>query len=108
MDCYCHLRNVQDRLAMFLSLSEYFGRPGLTLGDLIDTGHISMEELRLHCRQNVPLRSTTFVYPVSSVWPMGYAWSSFIAQNCMLAVCPAAMLTDEKCLSVDLPLAKSV
>ena len=49
MDCNCNLRNVQDRLAKFLSLSEYFGRPGLTLGDLIDTGHISMEELRLHC-----------------------------------------------------------
>ena len=67
-----------------------------------------MDELGLHCHQNVPLRSTTFVYPVSSVWPMGYAWSSFIAQNCMLAVCRAAMLTDEKCLSVDLPLPKSV
>ena len=85
---------------------KYFGRPGLTLGDLIDTGHISMAELAPHCHKNVPLRPTTLVYPVSKMWPMVYSWSSFIAQNCMLTVCRAAMLTNEKCLSVDLPLPK--
>ena len=95
------MRHCLTNLAMFLSISEYIsGRPGLTLGDLIDTGHISIAELGLHCHEDVPLRSTTFVYPVSRVWPMGYSWSSFIAQNCMLAVCRAAMLTDEKCLSL--------
>ena len=100
------VRHCLTSLAMFLSLSEFFfGRPALTLGDLMDTGPISMAELG-HCHKSVPLRSSTFVYPVSKVWPMGYSWSSFIAQNCMLAVCRAAMLTNEKCLSVDLPLAK--
>ena len=52
------------------------------------------------------MRSTTFVYLVSKVWPMGYSWSSIMAQNCMLAICRGAMLTNEKCLSVDLPLPK--
>ena len=88
------------------SLRKYFGRPGLTLGDLIDTGHISMAELAPHSHKNVPLRPTTFVYLVSRVRPMGNSWSTFIARNCMLAVCRAAMLTNDKCLSVDLPLPK--
>ena len=43
---------------------KYFGRPGQTLGDLIDTEQISMAELGLHCHEDVPLRSTTFVYPL--------------------------------------------
>ena len=65
------------------SLRIFFRAPALTLGDLIDPGPISMAELG-HCHKSVPLRSSTFVYPVSKVWPMGYSWSSFIAQNCSL------------------------
>ena len=46
------VRHCLTSLAMFLSLSEkFFGRPGLTLGDLIDTGHINLAALGLHCHK---------------------------------------------------------
>ena len=67
-----------------------------------------MHELSHPCPPKLPLQDTTFVDPVSKVWPMGYAWSSFLAQSCMLAVCHAAGLTDKICMSTDLPLPKSV
>ena len=64
---------------------------------------LSMEELGLHCHQNVPLRSTTFVYLVLSVCG---PWAMHGPASSLKTACRAAMLTDEKCLSVDLLLAK--
>ena len=39
------------------------------------------------------------VFPVSRVWPMGYSWSSFVAQSVMLDVCRQAGLDSSKILA---------
>ena len=75
---------------------------------LLTHEHMSRQELARHCPLSLPLRNTTFVYPVSKVWPMGYAWSGFVAQSCMFAVCRAAGLTERIFFSTDLPLPNCV
>ncbi|CAE6932940.1 PDE9A [Symbiodinium sp. CCMP2592] len=40
-------------------------------------------------------------YPVSRVWPMGFSWSSFVAQEELLGLCNDAQLTEQQVLSCD-------
>ena len=97
---------LSDQLGnVLVSLRKYFGRPSLTLGDLIDTGHISMAELAPHCHKNVPLRPTTFVYPCVT----GVAYGPITAHFSLLRIAclrfvERQCITSEKCLSVSLPL----
>ena len=42
------------------------------------------------------------LWPVCTTWPMGFAWSSFIAQSQLLGVCTASGLTTERMLADDL------
>ena len=44
----------------------------------------------------------SFLYPRSRVWPMGFSWSSFIAQSKMLDVCRTAGLGEDRMLALDL------
>ena len=50
----------------------------------------------------------TLMYPASLVWPMGFSWSSFIAQSAMLDVCRCAGLTEDLVLCDTLPAPRSL
>ena len=43
------------------------------------------------------------VFPISAVFPMGFSWSSFVAQSCMLEVCTYAGLREDRILADDVP-----
>ena len=43
------------------------------------------------------------IYPVSCCWPMGFSWSSFIAQSHLLACCRAAGLSESMALADNRP-----
>ena len=43
------------------------------------------------------------LFPVSCTWPMGFAWSSFIAQEFLLDTCRCAELSESQIMSCDCP-----
>ena len=66
-----------------------------------------MAELGLHCHKNVLLRSTYVrVFGVKGVTHGPCMVHFHLPRTACLPLCPAAMLTDETCLGVDLPLPK--
>ena len=78
------------------SLQPYFGRPPVTLQELMRTSGCNAEEL-LPYIVDLPsgsLRPGDKLYPASSVWPMGFSWSSACAQyvmtGCVLEAGPEA------------------
>ena len=46
--------------------------------------------------------------PCSRVWPMGFSWSSCVAQSTLLAICDEAGLRDQHVLACDSPLPTSL
>ena len=75
------------------------GRPVVKRQELLDAG-ATEEELVLWVARNVdPLRSS--FWPCSNVWGMGFAWSSFVAQESLLAVCKRAGLGAPHALAPD-------
>ena len=46
--------------------------------------------------------------PCSNVWPMGFSWSSCVAQATLLSICAEADLADEQVLACDCPLPDSL
>ena len=77
------------------------GRPAVSINELVDAG-LSSDELR----RALPASSacaSTWLWPVSRVWGMGFSWSSYVAQITLLAVCAQGGLGPEHVLSTDGP-----
>jgi len=91
-----------DQLSAPWHLRGFFGRPAVKLQAIIDQG-MTLDEIKEHVVGGQPVTSTSWLYPCSRVWPMGFSWSSFIAQSTMLAVCKSAGLTQERALTADRP-----
>ncbi|CAE7480188.1 unnamed protein product, partial [Symbiodinium pilosum] len=73
-------------------LCPWFGQPPLSAGELMQAGNFTVELLAsltddLH---GSSLREDDLLVPVSMVWPMGFSWSSTIAQNTTIACVKAA------------------
>ena len=64
-------------------LQPFFGRPCVTVLELMT------------------VTGNTKVFPASTVWPMGFSWSSFVGQSCMLQVAKNAGIADENILTLD-------
>ena len=84
------------------ALQPYFGQPPVTVEELV-LGGMSIDEVREACQdvQRDDICGDCCVYPVHAVWPMGFSWSSAVAQDTTLAVCKAAGIPEEQILSVD-------
>ena len=71
-----------------------FGLPKLTIGVLRHAG-LTAAELRdatdHYDRASGPAAT---VSPVLACWPMGFSWSSFVAQSFTVGVCEASDLTE--------------
>ena len=75
-DCRCFF----DQLALPTSTQPWTGRPPVTVGKLVDIGGLTLVEVASLLSRATRLRRSDVVYPVSLVWCMGFAWSSFVAQ----------------------------
>jgi len=81
-----------DQLALPSALRRYMGRPAVQLAELMcgHSGHqppLMPEEISRYLEPGCSLGAaalTGCVTPVSLVWPMGFGWSSFVAQSFML------------------------
>ena len=95
-----------DCLAAPAYMREWFGRPALRIGELLDAvDGLTLEALAEYV--DGPLRSpldpTTRVYPTACCWPMGFSWSSAVGQDVMLYQVRAAGMTDANLLADDKP-----
>ena len=91
-----------DQLKLPSSLRPWFGRPPVIVKDLLTAG-LSLQEIKAAFLGAGQLQHTTKVFPVSNVYPMGFSWSSFVAQSSMLRVCHQGGLARTQILSDSSP-----
>ena len=91
-----------DTLKLPSDLQDVFAQPPLLVGDLLrETGmNIAALSELTDDAAGVQLTDNEFVFPVHVVWPMGFSWSSAIAQGTTLACVAAAGVREECVLSV--------
>ena len=92
-----------DQLKLPEHLALWFGRPPVSVADLISAGGFSLSALQELYVGRGKLSPTGSVFPVSSVFPMGFSWSSWIAQSKMLDICVKAGLGRDRVLSDSRP-----
>ena len=88
-----------DQLALPPELSAYFGRPAITAGRLAEVVGCHVQELApwIDDLGSSAVTAATSLVPINTVWPMGFSWSSFVAQSNMVAACLDAGI-DERAL----------
>jgi hypothetical protein len=90
-----------DQLRLPFCLRPFMGRPPVRVRELMQHGNLTASEVRSFCDHRGAIREHDLVYPRSCVWPMGFSWSSFVAQSQMLNVCRDAGLRPEHILSTE-------
>ena len=105
-------------LKLPVELRLFLGRPSLKISELLSAG-ATLSELVGFCEEGLDLSATSHqgirsnafqptsamaladrvVWPVSRAWGMGFAWPSFVAQSCSIAVAARAGLSDEHVLA---------
>ena len=90
-----------------MALQPWFGRTPIKVSELLGAGDLDFDAIALFLdddRARV-LEDSDFLYPVSVVWPMGFAWSSVVAQANTLQICLAAGIKNEAfmCLGATVP-----
>ena len=88
-----------DQLVVDPSIGEYFGRPSILRDELIGAG-LSDAELILFGGTD---GAHSYV-PCSRVWPMGFSWSSCVAQETLLSICERSSMGSDRVLANDAPL----
>ena len=86
-------------------LQKWFGRPPVTLEELASHSHLSLAELEQYVVDSgsEKVSASQLLYPSSTVWPMGFSWSSFVAQSLTINSCQEAGVDDADFLSMGLP-----
>ena len=92
-----------DQLAVCDDIGAFFGRPQVSRSELRDFG-ISDDDILSF--GGMPDHDSFF--PCSRVWPMGFSWSSCVAQSTLLSICSEAGLDDRHVLACDSPLPGSM
>ena len=95
-----------DCLAAPECTRQWFGRPALRLGELLEVvGGLTLESLSKYVdgTTETSLTPATRVYPTACCWPMGFSWSSAVGQSVMLHQTRAAGMTDTCLLADDKP-----
>ena len=92
-----------DQLRLPPELRCWMGRPPLRVRELIQHAGMSLDGVRKSCKSEHQVFGHTLVFPVSRCWPMGFSWSSCVAQATMLHICRGAGLRHEGILTDDRP-----
>lgn len=89
-----------DQLALPKELQLWMGRTPVYLEELCSVGDMTKEEIQKHMFPGSHTNKD-LVVPVSLTWPMGFAWSSYVAQEFLLDLCNSAGLSEHKVLSCE-------
>ena len=92
-----------DQLAVDRSIGCYFGRPRILRSELIGGG-LTPDNVRFAGGDD---HADSF-YPCSCVWPMGFSWSSCVAQETLLGICGRCGLESSMVLASDTPLPETL
>ncbi|CAE7188709.1 unnamed protein product, partial [Symbiodinium sp. KB8] len=85
-------------------LQPWFGRPPVTLHEMSRVCKVSCSSLARYVADDVAgLTPLLPLYPTSTVWPMGFSWSSCVAQACTVACCLKAGVQEQDFISMDSP-----
>ncbi|CAE7547923.1 unnamed protein product [Symbiodinium natans] len=95
-----------DSLRVPEQLRTWFGQPPVTVEELLDAG-LSFEHILDYKDGEDSLALNSVLFPVHTVWPMGFSWSSAVAQNTTVATCVAAGIDEGAIISPDYPLPSS-
>jgi len=92
-----------DVLRAPTSLQQWFGRPPVTLNGIMSICGVSSADLQqfIVCAHLDKLEPDTPLFPASTVWPMGFSWSSCIAQACVVECCKQAGVPQHAFMSMD-------
>ena len=90
-----------DQLKVPSALREWFGTPPFRASEMLDAGIISFSELRTFYKGPGAIGGDSTLFPCLAVWPMGFSWSSYLAQCTTLAICKAGGLDLSSILSED-------
>ena len=88
-----------DQLKLPSSLRQYMAKPPISTVELVNAG-MSVADQRQHMEDGHAWREG-LLYPLHCVWPMGFSWSSYIAQEEMLSVCQDAGIPTSSLLACD-------
>ena len=91
-----------DQLCLPSHLRRWMGRPPVTLQELSEIGGMSAREAASFMEDG-SVMSPECMFPVSKVWPMGFSWSSFVAQEMLLTCCADSGLGHDQVLACDAP-----
>ena len=91
-----------DILQVPNSLQPWFGQPPVQVAELLDCG-LCLEDISSFCKDVslTGLHPDMMLYPVHAVWPMGFSWSSVVAQETTIAVCKKAGISESNILSLE-------
>ena len=90
-----------DALQVPTNIQAWFGQPPVTVQELLSCG-CSVENIKSWCSDfGATISLDDEVFPVHTVWPMGFSWSSAVAQDNTLALCKAAGICEDAILSLD-------
>ena len=90
-----------DALQAPIALRAWFGCPGVKVSDLAAALGITLADVRYLCDDldNGPLTPKCIVYPCITSWPMGFSWSSAVAQDVSVSALIGTGLPEEHILS---------
>ncbi|OLQ04444.1 Pepsin II-4 [Symbiodinium microadriaticum] len=94
-----------DVLKVPEELTPWFGQPAVRVKDLLEAGAFDVDFVNslVDDLDATPLQVSEDIFPVSTVWPMGFSWSSVVAQSTTLACVTRAGVPLECALSVECP-----
>jgi hypothetical protein len=92
-----------DQLRVPRELRRWFGRPSLAVRDLLSLTDLTWAELLATWTGDGDLTGDSTVFPLSRSWPMGFSWSSFLAQTTLLQCCHRAGFRTSSFLALDTP-----
>ena len=94
-----------DVLKVPEELTPWFGQPAVRVKDLLEAGAFDIDFVNslVDDLDATPLQVSEDIFPVSTVWPMGFSWSSVVAQSTTLACVTRAGVPLECALSVECP-----
>ena len=89
-----------DQLKLPESIRAWMGHPCLTVAELCSWEGFCRKDLESLLQAGECLCDDRPVYILSNCWPMGFAWSSYVAQASMLGLCARAGIPSSQLLSV--------
>ena len=92
-----------DQLDLPVHLRDHFGRPWLCCSDILRFTDMERCELLSFLWTGAQVSDDLVLHPCCATWPMGFSWSSYLAQSTLLAALVKAGFPEERMLADDLP-----